>query len=130
MDEAALSPSPQQCHVYSVPASALPSPPPFAPPVSMADGDCYAGGSVLVCRYEGVGCQWRMACGVGDRQARGRSRSCRGSSSWTNTAVHICYLLGNESSEATDQAFTASAGSLPCPSSHLWLTIHREHRLW
>ena len=47
-----------------------------------------------------VDCQWRMTCGVGDRQARGRSRSCRGSSSRTNTAVRKCHLLGNESSES------------------------------
>jgi hypothetical protein len=54
--------------VYSVPAGALPSPPPFAPPAFMADGDCHAMADLLCC--VGPVC-WTVggdgACDVGGR---------------------------------------------------------------
>jgi hypothetical protein len=65
------------CSVYSVPAGALPSPPPLTPPAFMADGDCHAM-AVLLCG--GMPVSWLSrgdgACDVCDR----RDAGCRVSS--------------------------------------------------
>ena len=66
------------CSVYSVPAGALPSPPPLTPPAFMADGDCHAM-AVLLCG--GMPVSWLQvnrgdgACDVCDR----RNAGCRAS---------------------------------------------------
>lgn len=56
------------CSVYSVPAGALPSPPPFAPPAFMAEGDCQAMADLCCCGFAAswaVGGVYHAASGVG-----------------------------------------------------------------
>lgn len=78
------------CSVYSVPAGALPSAPPFAPPAFMADGDCHAM-AVLRCCVMPV---WWTGGGDGACDVGGRPTSAVQLSKLQNGPQKLGWFLG------------------------------------